>query len=77
MLEASGLRLLETQDRTASVLKNAGGRLPAMAAHRAALEVVMGVDEFERQQHYLETVLELSRRGAVARVMYLAESRAG
>jgi SAM-dependent methyltransferase len=76
-LAASGLRLLETEDRTASVLKNATGRLTAIAVHRAELETVMGVGEFERQQHYLETVVEISRRGAVSRVMYLAESRAG
>jgi SAM-dependent methyltransferase len=74
VLAASGLRLLETEDRTASVLKHAAGRLTAMAAHRAELKTVMGVGEFERQQHYLETVVEISRRGAVSRVMYLAES---
>src|SRR5262245_22323035 len=32
-LESAGFRLLETEDRTSSVLKNAAGRLTAMMAH--------------------------------------------
>ncbi len=76
MLESSGLRLLETENRTASVLKNATGRLAGMVAHRAELEELKGVDHFERQQRYLEVVIELSRRGSLSRMMYLAESRA-
>jgi SAM-dependent methyltransferase len=74
-LELAGFRLLETEDRTASLLKNATGRLRATLAHRAELEEVEGVPLFERQLRYLETVIALSRRGAVARTMYLAESR--
>jgi SAM-dependent methyltransferase len=76
MLELAGFRLLATEDRTASVLKNATGRLAARLTHRAELEQVEGVAYFERQQQYLETVIELSRRGAVSRTMYLAKSRA-
>jgi SAM-dependent methyltransferase len=76
ILEASGFRLLETEDRTASVLRNAAGRLAGMFAHRAELEELKGADDFERQQRYLETVTELSQRKAVSRMMYLAESRA-
>ncbi len=74
LLESAEFRLLETKDRTPSVLENAGGRLAAMQAHRAELEGVSGAAEFESQQCYLETVVELSRRGAVSRVMYLAET---
>lgn len=75
-LDAAGLRLIETEDRTASVLKNAGGRLAAMRAHRAELEQISGAVDFESQQSYLETLVELSRRGAVSRIMYLAEVNA-
>lgn len=76
MLELSGFRVIDRADRTASLLKNAMGRLAARFAHRAELEQVEGTSYFERQQRYLETVLGLSQRGAVSRMMYLAESRA-
>ena len=75
MLERAGFRVLETEDRTASVLKNASGRLAARSAHREELEPLEGAAEFDRQQRYLETVIGISRRGAVSRMMYLAESR--
>jgi SAM-dependent methyltransferase len=76
LLEAAGFRLLETENRTASVLKNAAGRLERRLAHRAELEQLEGPHVFERQQRYLETVVELSQRGAVSRMMYLVESNA-
>ena len=75
VLEASGFTLLESGDRTASVLKNAVGRLEARQAYREELEQVEGPPAFERQQRYLEMVVELSRRGAVSRTMYLAERK--
>jgi len=75
MLEQAGLRLLQCTDRTASLLKNAAGRLSARLAHRAELERLEGPSSFERQVRYLETVMDLSRRGAVSRMSYLAESR--
>jgi SAM-dependent methyltransferase len=75
-LDSSGFRLLETEDRTESVLNNATGRLVAMVAHRAEFEELKGVDDFERQQRYLETVVALSQRRAVSRLMYLAEASA-
>lgn len=34
------------------------------------------VDDFEHQKRYLETVTALAQRGAVSRIMYLAEFRA-
>ena len=74
MLERSGFRLLETEDRTAGALSNAKGRLAARHAHRAALEALEGASYFARQQEYLETVIEISRRGAVSRMRYLAVS---
>jgi SAM-dependent methyltransferase len=76
LLESAGFRLIETENRTMSVLKNASGRLAAMQAHRAELEQVSSAADFENQQEYLETIVELSRRRAVSRVMYLAEVHA-
>ena len=76
MLAVAGFRLIGLNDRTASLLTNARGRLAARFAHRAELEKLEGSTYFERQQRYLETVIALSQRGAVSRMMYLAESRA-
>ena len=73
LLAAAGFRLIETENRTASLLKNAGGRLEAIRAHRAELERLSGAAEIEKQVEYLEVVVELARLGAVSRVMYLAE----
>ena len=64
MLESAGFRLLETENRTTSVERNAGGRLAALAAWPA---------ELAKQRSYLETNLALARRGALSRFMYLAE----
>ena len=75
MLEFAGLHLVECIDRTANLLKNATGRLNARLKHRADLERVEGSAGFARQQQYLETVVGLSRRGAMSRMMYLAERR--
>ncbi|HEY7698033.1 MAG TPA: methyltransferase domain-containing protein, partial [Vicinamibacteria bacterium] len=73
LLESAGFRLITSENRTTSALGNALGRLAAMRAHRAELERVSSAADFEKQQSYLETVIELSQRGAVSRVMYLAE----
>jgi SAM-dependent methyltransferase len=73
LLETAGLRLIETGNRTASVIENAGGRLAAMREHREELESVLGAHALTSQQEYLDTVVELSRRGALSRIMYLAE----
>ncbi len=75
LLEATGLRLIETEDRTASVVRNADGRLAAFRNHREELERLCGVASFESQIAYLTTVAELARRRAVSRVMYLVELR--
>ena len=76
MLELAGFRVLDRHDRTASLLKTATGRLTARRAHRQELEQLEGSSNFEQEQRYLETVLALSRRGALSRMLYLAESRA-
>lgn len=51
---AAGFWLIETENRTASAERNASARLAALQRHPA---------ELEKQQEYLETVIELSRRG--------------
>ncbi len=75
LLETVGLRLLATEDRTASVFRNASGRLAANRNHREELERLSGVSSFQSQNEYLTTVAELARRGAVSRIVYLTEVR--
>jgi SAM-dependent methyltransferase len=76
VLELAGFRVIDRKDRTASLVKAATGRLSARLAHREELEGMEGNSYFERQQRYLETVGELSQRGAMSRWMYLAQSQA-
>ena len=73
VLEQAGLRPIASEDRTASVLANATGRRDALLAHRGELIRLEGEEEFVRQQQYLETVIEISHRGAVSRMMHVAE----
>jgi hypothetical protein len=76
MLELCGFRLIDRQDRTASLLKTATGRFNTRLSHREELERIEGSSYFEQQQRYLDAVMELSERGALSRWMYLAQSRA-
>jgi SAM-dependent methyltransferase len=73
LLESAGFRLIEVENRTASVVKNASGRLAAVKAHRAELERVSSAADLDAQERYLETVVDLALRGAVSRFMYLSE----
>jgi SAM-dependent methyltransferase len=73
LLEIVGFELIEIENRTGSVVKNAAGRLAAMRVYRDELLQVLGMDAFEKQQEYLQIVIELSHREALSRVMYLAE----
>ena len=66
-------RLIETEDRTASAARNGGGRLAAVAAHRARLEEVLGAEEVRGQCEYLDIVVDLARRRVLSRMMYVAE----
>jgi len=74
LLADAGFRLLETEDRTSSVLRNARGRLAAMERHRAELEQAAGAADLPGVLEYLRTIIALSRRRALSRVMYLAET---
>ena len=71
VLESAGFRLIETQNRTPDLLRNASGRLAAMQRHRTELEQMSSAAEVQNQREYLETVVELARLGAISRVMYL------
>jgi SAM-dependent methyltransferase len=73
-LDDAGFRLLETEDRTEGLLMNAEGRYRVRLSHREELEQVESATAFSREQGYLETVIDLSRRRSVSRMMYLAES---
>jgi hypothetical protein len=73
-LQAAGFALLETEDRTASVLANALGRLDALGGHRAELQAVLGATRIAQDEDYLHVVIDLAQRGALSRVMYRAEA---
>jgi len=73
-LEGAGLRLVESADRTEALIASAKGRLASRIAHREEIEAVEGAERFASQRSYLETVIALSERGAVSRMMYLAEA---
>jgi cyclopropane fatty-acyl-phospholipid synthase-like methyltransferase len=72
LLASAGLRLLECENRTASVLRNARGRLRALLNHRRELQIRSGNAAFEEQLTYLEAVEATAARGALSRFMYLA-----
>jgi len=74
-LESAGFRLLECENRTPSVVRNAGGRLRALQGHQHELQQLTGVSSFEKQVEYVGTVEALAARGALSRFMYLAELR--
>jgi SAM-dependent methyltransferase len=72
-LEQAGLTLLETEDRTHGTLNNARGRLEARLRHQRDFEQLEGVEGFARYQGYLQSIVSMSQRGILSRVMYLAE----
>jgi SAM-dependent methyltransferase len=72
-LERAGFRVVETEDRTPSVISCATGRLKARLAHREELERLETAGHFDRERQYLETVITLAETKSLSRVMYLAE----
>jgi hypothetical protein len=72
-LDRAGFVMLETENRTAALLENAAGRLSARQKHVAELEQVEGASGFARYQDYLRSVIAMAERGALSRLMYLAE----
>ncbi|MGH9442781.1 MAG: SAM-dependent methyltransferase [Thermoanaerobaculia bacterium] len=72
-LQLAGFRLVESADRTPGLEDCARARLASRIAHQGELEAVEGRAAFESQLRYLEVVVALSERGALSRMMYLAE----
>ncbi len=75
IIERAGLVMVETENRTAALLENATGRLTARQKHASELEQVEGASGFARYQDYLRSVIAMAERGALSRMMYLAELR--
>lgn len=73
-LEQAGLRVLAVIDRTPSLQAVAARRQATRLAHRTELERMEGPEAFDRQQRYLDCASALARRGALTRMMYVAES---
>lgn len=72
LLEESGLRLMESQNRIIQVLHAAELEKKVYEAHRDQLERQFDWFEAERHQAYLEAAARLSREQRMARIMYLA-----
>jgi SAM-dependent methyltransferase len=75
LLQDAGFHLLETEDRTASVVRNASGRMRARLTRRDQLARIESAEDFDHQQRYLQCAVALSRDRALSRMMYLAERR--
>jgi SAM-dependent methyltransferase len=75
-LQEAGLDGLGVIDRTSSLLATAKGRLHARFAHESELKDMEGDTNFEKEQQYLASVVELSQRGALSRMSYLAQAEA-
>ncbi len=75
MLEQAGFELLESENRTAALIATAAGRRAARLKHQAALERIEAAAGFTRYQAYLQAVISLAERGALSRMMYLAQRR--
>jgi SAM-dependent methyltransferase len=73
LLRLAGFGLLESEDRTESVVRNAHGRLRAMHNHREDVERLSGVASFAKQVEYTNIVADLAARGSLSRFMYLAK----
>lgn len=74
ILRSAGFRLLQLQDQSASVVRNARGRLRAVATHRRDLSRMLGEESVQRQERFLDNVIDLTERRVLTRIMYLAES---
>ena len=73
-LQEAGFDVLDVIDRTPSLLGAAKGRFNARLAHASELKDMEGEANFENEQQYLATVIELSQRRAVSRMTYVAQT---
>ena len=74
-LERSQLTLVQVEDHTDHLIKNATGRIAARLEHRAELEALESAEGFDRERLYLETVVALAKRHALSRFAFVAERR--
>jgi len=72
-IEDAGLKVVQVDDRTDDLLRNATGRIAARLAHRAELEALEGIESYEREGIYHDTVVKLATRRALSRFAYIAE----
>jgi SAM-dependent methyltransferase len=73
LLEAAGLRVLATDDLTATVAAVARRRCTVRAARAEELRPIEGEDGFERRQRFLDMVATLAAERRISRFAYLAE----
>jgi len=73
LLTEAGLRVAASEDRTASVVTAANGRLIARHRHRPELERIEGASQFDSYQRYLRETVKLASDASLSRIMYLCE----
>ena len=73
-LTEAGFEVLDVIDRTPGLVETAGGRLRARSGHESELKDIEGEADFEREQQFLEVVVELAQRRALSRMLYLART---
>ncbi len=72
-MEAAGLTLLRSEDRTAATAEIAARWHAARLRRAAALQREEGADWFERRQRFLATTAELAASRRLSRFLYVAE----
>lgn len=73
-LTEAGFEVLDVIDRTPGLVATAGGRLRARSSHKSELKDIEGQADFEREQEFLEVVIDLAQRRALSRMLYLART---
>lgn len=73
VLKEAGFQVLDVIDRTPGLEQTAGARLNARLTHESELKDIEGDAGFEREQQYLGVVVELAKRRALSRMIYLAQ----
>jgi SAM-dependent methyltransferase len=73
-LTDAGFEVLDVIDRTPGLAETAGGRLRARSSHESELKDIESQADFEREQRFLEVVVELAQRRALSRMLYSARA---
>jgi cyclopropane fatty-acyl-phospholipid synthase-like methyltransferase len=72
-IEAAGLTLVTSEDRTAATAKIAANWHAARLRHAAELEREEGAERFAKLQHYYATASELAASRRLSRFLYVGE----